>query len=138
MAAGRVLLDTNIAIPLLAKDAVILRRLEAPIEVFVPSIVIGELYYGAFHSARATENARKISEFALSMKVLGCDMHSARLYGEIKAALRSIGMPIPENDLWIAAVARQHELTLVTRDAHFAKVPSLSVEDWSVESPGGT
>ena len=62
--------------------------------------------------------------------VLPCDRATAARYGELKAALRAQGTPIPENDLWIAALARQHALTLVTRDAHFAGVRGLVVERW--------
>ena len=67
MTGGRYLLDTNIAIPFLARDETIVGRFNETIEVFVPSVVIGEMYYGAFHSARASENISKVSEFALSM-----------------------------------------------------------------------
>jgi tRNA(fMet)-specific endonuclease VapC len=44
--------------------------------------------------------------------------------------LRTIGRPIPENDLWIAALALQHHLTLATRDQHFQHVARLSLEAW--------
>ncbi len=130
MTSGRFLLDTNIAIPLLARDESLVQRFDVTIEVFIPSVVIGELYYGAFNSLRASENVRKVSEFALSMQVLGCDLHTGRRYGEVKAALRSLGKPIPENDLWIAALALQHNLILVSNDAHFARIPGLSCENW--------
>jgi tRNA(fMet)-specific endonuclease VapC len=62
--------------------------------------------------------------------VLPCDATTARLYGEIKASLRSKGRPIPENDIWNAAVAQQHGLSLVTRDEHFNNVAGLAAEAW--------
>jgi tRNA(fMet)-specific endonuclease VapC len=52
------------------------------------------------------------------------------MYGELKAVLRDRGTPIPENDLWIAAIARQHDTPLVTRDVHFDAIPGLRVERW--------
>jgi tRNA(fMet)-specific endonuclease VapC len=52
------------------------------------------------------------------------------LYGEIKSSLRQKGKPIPDNDIWIAASARQHSLTLVTRDAHFDEIDDLARERW--------
>jgi predicted nucleic acid-binding protein len=52
------------------------------------------------------------------------------MYGEVKAELARLGKPIPDNDLWIAAVARQHDLPLATRDAHFALVPGLKTLAW--------
>lgn len=59
-----------------------------------------------------------------------CDEATARMYGEVKAALRKKGRPIPENDVWIAALARQYDLRLISRDKHFATVENLDVEAW--------
>lgn len=67
---------------------------------------------------------------AATAAVLVCDATTAGLYGELKAALRAQGTPIPENDLWIAALTRQHTLTLVSRDEHFEAVPGLEIERW--------
>ncbi len=50
--------------------------------------------------------------------------------GKIKNYLRQKGLPIPENDIWIAATARQYNLTLVSRDAHFGNIENLHVESW--------
>ena len=58
------------------------------------------------------------------------DTNTAREYGEIKSALQAEGRLIPENDIWIAAIAQQHDLTLVTRDEHFKEVKHLKVEVW--------
>jgi tRNA(fMet)-specific endonuclease VapC len=57
-----------------------------------------------------------------------CDAATAREYGRIKEILRAKGKPIPENDIWIAAMAVQHGLTLATRDQHFGEVPNLVVD----------
>jgi tRNA(fMet)-specific endonuclease VapC len=54
----------------------------------------------------------------------------ARQYGVIKNALRAKGRPIPENDIWIAAIAMQYHLTLVARDGHFQEVDGLVVGQW--------
>lgn len=51
-------------------------------------------------------------------------------YGLIKASLRKKGKPIPENDIWIAAIAMQHSLVVATRDKHFDEVDGLSTEEW--------
>ena len=59
-----------------------------------------------------------------------CDAETAEYYVIIKNQLRLIGKPIPENDMWIAAVAVQHDLTLVTRDAQVANVENLRSERW--------
>ncbi len=49
---------------------------------------------------------------------------------KFKGGLHEKGRPIPENDIWIAAIARQHDLTLVSRDVHFGEVENLKVESW--------
>ena len=98
--------------------------------VFVPSIAIGELCFGARKSKRVRENPALIDEFAANSVVLGCDIATARRYGEVKNGLRLKGRPIPENDIWIAAMALQHGLALATRDAHFSEVEGLEVVAW--------
>lgn len=57
--------------------------------------------------------------------MLGCDAETARQYGEVKNRLRLKGRPLPENDIWIAALALQYDLILVTRDGHFQEVENL-------------
>ncbi len=128
--SGRYLLDTNIIIALFADEAAVKENLAEAGEVFVPSIVVGELYFGALKSERANANLLRIDEFAASSVVFACDTETARRYGEIKNALRSKGQPLPENDIWIAAIALQHDLILVTRDLHFDEIDNLKVARW--------
>jgi tRNA(fMet)-specific endonuclease VapC len=128
--SGRVLLDTNIVIALFAKEAAVQQRLAATDEAFVPSMVLGELYYGVQKSSRVEANIARVNTFAAANAILVCDTATAQYYGAIKNQLRTKGHPIPENDIWIAAMARQHQLTLVTRDGHFQAVEGLLVEQW--------
>jgi tRNA(fMet)-specific endonuclease VapC len=127
---GRFLLDTNILIALFASDRTVLRAIRSAHAVYVPVVALGELYYGARKSGRATHNLERVSALAGSAPVLACDATTAERYGELKAALRARGPPIPENDLWVAAIARQHHLTLATRDLHFSTVDGLTVDRW--------
>jgi tRNA(fMet)-specific endonuclease VapC len=128
--SGRYLLDTNIVIALFADEAAVTSRLEDADEVLVPAIVLGELYYGACKSGRVEENMARIDDLAARNVVLACDAHTARRYGEVKDGLRQKGRPIPESDIWIAAMALQHDLVLAARDAHFREVAGLNVEAW--------
>ena len=128
--SGSVLLDTNILIGILAKDESILSRLVETEAVFLPSIVLGELYFGAFKSAHPDDNAERIDRVAASTAIFYCDGTTALHYGRIKADLRAKGRPIPENDIWIAAIAQQHGLTVVSRDLHFREIENLPVEEW--------
>jgi tRNA(fMet)-specific endonuclease VapC len=123
-------LDTNIVIALFAGEASVRENLEKADEVFVPSIAIGELCYGARKSERTSDNLARVDEFATNSMVLGCDTETASRYGEVKNLLRIKGRPIPENDIWIAAIALQHNLTLVSRDAHFGEIESLKMNVW--------
>ena len=127
---GKYLLDTNIIIPLFADDTWVKQKIRQVDEVFVPVIVIGELFYGAKKSAQTAQNINKIEEFILDSVILDCDTETSRKYGQIKENLRRDGRPIPENDIWIAAIALQNELTLVSRDTHFRHVKGLSRETW--------
>ncbi|MDQ3458705.1 MAG: type II toxin-antitoxin system VapC family toxin [Deinococcota bacterium] len=128
--SGRFLLDTNIIIALFAKEDTVMQKLANAEDVFVPSIALGELYFGAGKSARAKENTTRIDEFAANGAVLFCDTVTAKQYGAIKNQLKVSGSPIPENDIWIAAIAAQYQLILVTRDSHFQAVEGLQVEQW--------
>ena len=127
---GRYLLDTNIVIALFANEPDVQQRLAEANEVFVPSIVVGELYYGVYKSARVEANLARLDTFVVGNTILPCDTVTARQYGAIKNALRAKGRPIPENDIWIAAVAIRCHLTLVARDGHFQEVDGLVVEQW--------
>ncbi|HDN80308.1 MAG TPA: type II toxin-antitoxin system VapC family toxin [Chloroflexi bacterium] len=127
---GRYLLDTNVVIALFAGEPKVLERLKQAKEVFVPCIVLGELYFGAYKSSSPEKNLARIDEFAMNVSVLGCDIDTARVYGLIKQELKKKGRPIPENDLWIAAIARQYNLTLATRDIHFQEISELLKEVW--------
>lgn len=128
--SGRYLLDTSVLIALFADDPSVKKGLGQADEVFIPSIAIGELYYGAWRSRHRQEHTARIDALVGESVVLACSEQTARRCGEIKNALRVKGRPIPENDIWIAAIALQHVLTLVARDAHFSEIPTLTVEVW--------
>lgn len=128
--SGSYLLDTNIIIGLFADEEAVKSNFAQADAVFIPSIVAGELYYGARKSARTTKNLERIDELVAESAVLVCDVETAQYYGEVKNKLRLKGRPLPENDIWIAALALQYNLTLVTRDAHFQEIKNLQTVAW--------
>lgn len=128
--SGNYLLDTNIVIALFAGEQSVLDHLKDANEVYIPSIVIGELYYGAHKSSQVNKNMKRIEALIASNIILACDAVTAFYYGNIKEQLRQKGRPIPENDIWIAAIALQFESILVSRDEHFLTVQGLTVESW--------
>jgi tRNA(fMet)-specific endonuclease VapC len=129
-ASGRLLLDTNIIIAVFDGDEGVLSNLDGAAEVFVPAIALGELFFGAAKSGRPHENTAKLEEFAEGRRVLPCDLEVAREYGRLKNDLRAKGRPLPENDIWIAAIASHHDLILATRDRHFRDVDGLAIAFW--------
>ncbi|HEV7455804.1 MAG TPA: type II toxin-antitoxin system VapC family toxin [Roseococcus sp.] len=128
------LLDTNAVIAVL-KDAdspvgARLRR-EAPGEVFVSAIVLHELFYGAFKSARVERNVALVER--LRFGVLEFSAEDARAAGRVRAALAAKGTPIGPYDVLIAGQAVARGLVLVTGNrGEFERVDGLSVEDWNL------
>jgi tRNA(fMet)-specific endonuclease VapC len=125
---GSYLLDTNIVIELFNDNLEIKAWFNAAPEVFLPSVALGELYYGAAHSSQREANSARVDDLASQCTVLSIDSETAQHYGRIKGELRKQGRPIPENDIWIAACAFQYRLAVVTRDNHFGHIDHLRVE----------
>lgn len=124
------LLDTNIVIGLFSNDPVIVDKISVSKEIYIPVIVIGELYFGATQSTKRDENKNRIKALIENSNILYCTPTTGSFYGTIKATLKSKGNPIPENDIWIAAIAKEHNLALVTRDKHFDFVEGISLAKW--------
>ncbi len=127
MTGSSCLLDTSVIIHAFRKDNTIAERLDRLEEVFVPVIVIGELYFGSYKSSDSEQNIRRINRFLQNCIPLAADSDTALYYGKIKAALHQKGKPIPENDIWIAATAQQYGLPLFTTDKHFIEVESIAL-----------
>lgn len=126
--AGRLLLDTSFVVDLFRGDAAAQRRTAGAEEVFLSTTALGELYYGAERSNRKNDVISQVDALAAAVTVLPCDQETARIYGSIKQRLRIKGRPLPENDIWIAAVALQHDLALATADSHFLEVDGLTLD----------
>lgn len=127
---GTYLLDTNAAIAHRKGDPALVNMIDNADAVFVSSITLGELYFGAYKSGRIEANLADTEQLASSGAVINCDVGTARVYGLTRHQLRAKGRPIPENDVWIAAVALQHNLTLLTKDEHFKSVDNLPLATW--------
>jgi len=130
----RYLLDTNICIALLkgGEDALIERtKQQNPADLFLSSVVKGELLFGARNSHRVDANLSLLEEFFSQFEALPFDDGAAHYYGVTRALLSKAGTPIGANDLLIASTALHHDLTLATRNRReFARVPGLRWEEW--------
>ena len=129
--SGRFLLDTNIIIGLLKREASVVAAIAAAAEIFVPVIALGELYFGAVRSSRPEANRAVLDQFVEGRIVLMCDLGVAREYGRLKSELKAQGTPLPENDMWIAAIALRYGLTVASRDRHFREIRGLAVVAWN-------
>jgi tRNA(fMet)-specific endonuclease VapC len=125
-----VILDTNAVSALFAGDPELLPLLAAEPRLHLPAVVIGEYRYGLLRSRRRRTLAGLLDTLIAESRVLELDLETAERYAEVRDELRRQGAPIPENDVWIAALARQHELPVVTRDEHFDQVPGLDRRAW--------
>lgn len=124
-------LDANTVIALLKGHEKVWTNLESsdPAECFVSAIVIHELYYGAFKSARVKENLERVA--ALRFPVLEFEEEDARVAGEVRASLSRAGTPIGPLDTLIAGQALARGMVVVTRNSReFARVDGLSHVNW--------
>jgi tRNA(fMet)-specific endonuclease VapC len=127
---GRILLDTTAIIALFSQEREVVASLSEAEETFAPSIAVGELFYGAVKSEQTERNLLKIKDFVRANTILPVTAQTAETYGRVKNQLRQRGRPIPENDIWIAALALQHDLVLAARDAHFGEIEGLRLLSW--------
>jgi tRNA(fMet)-specific endonuclease VapC len=127
---GKYALDTNIIIGIFRGDKQILNQLNSEQDICIPVIVIGELLYGVEKSKHKSANKNRIEEMARQNKILEIDILTSFHYAQIKNTLTMLGKPIPENDIWIAALCKQHQLQLVTRDHHFKEIPDFQIVTW--------
>lgn len=128
--AAGILLDTSVAVAHL-RGRIDIRALTVAGEpLFLPLVALGELYKGAEKSARPADNRQLVDDFLQMAALLNPDTATAESYARAAVALEAKGQVIPENDLWIAAVALECDMPLATRDAHFDRVDGLTVLHW--------
>ena len=95
--------------------------------VFLPFVVLAELRAGFRAGTQGRRNEETLERFLASPRVgvLYADETTTQTYAGLFAQLRRQGTPIPTNDLWIASLAVQHAMPLLSRDAHFDALPQL-------------
>ncbi len=130
MTGNSYFLDTNIVIEVFSGNSAFADKISAIGTFHISSIVLGELYIGINRVLNKSKHLKKLEAFVSLCNVVGVDAVTAQHYGEITAELFKKGKPIPSNDIWIAATAKQHNLILVTRDKHFNDVQDLTIERW--------
>jgi len=123
----RILIDSNRFIDFCAGVEEVVTTFEQAAVLVIPFIVLAEIRVGAQLAKRGENQVRALGELLNQpgVRTVHSTDGTAHHYASIFAQLRRKGTPIPTNDIWIAALALEHNLILYTRDAHFDKIPSV-------------
>jgi len=125
------ILDTNAVSDFADANQRLLNCLQqSAADIHLPVIVLGEYRYGVKSSRLRAARESWLDEFESSAIVLAIISETSRIYADIRHELRASGRPIPENDIWIAALARQHRLPVLSNDAHLDHVAGLERISW--------
>jgi len=127
----RLIIDTNAYTDFCSANTKVVSAIQRARSIFLPFIVLAELRAGFVCGTLAQQNEKSLARFLNSERVtlLFPDEQTTHHYARIYAQLRRQGTPIPINDLWIAALAVQHNMVLLSRDEHFdsiAQIPRVS------------
>ena len=124
------ILDTNGLSALADGDSKLEPILRQATRIALPVIVLGEYRYGIRQSRNRVRYEQWLAEAIAGYQVLDVDEGTSGHYAEVREELKRKARPIPANDLWIAALARQHHLPILSRDRHFDFVPGLKRIGW--------
>jgi tRNA(fMet)-specific endonuclease VapC len=125
-----VILDTNGLSAVADGDAALEPILRRAPELAVPVIVLGEYRYGIRQSRERLRYEEWLTDSLPHYRILEVNQDTTIYYAALRTELKKAGTPIPSNDVWVAALCRQHALPLVSRDRHFDFVPRLRRIDW--------
>ncbi len=126
------LLDTDTCIGLLKGDDAVVASWRACMEqCALPSMVVGELYYGAFKSSIRDKELERVDMFVDIFQKVKPSKRSMRRFGEIKASLERKGVRLADADIIIGSIAIEEGLALVTGNVrHYNRIEGLAIENW--------
>ncbi len=124
------ILDTNALSAFAEGERMAMSKIDSAWRVAIPAVVLGEYRFGILGSRRLAEYEAWLQAALPDCEILPVDRDTATAYAEVRRELNMAGKPIPVNDLWIAALCRQHQLPLMTLDLHFEAVPGLRLIRW--------
>ena len=119
------ILDTNALSAWAEGNPASFEALRSATRLVIPTIVLGEFYFGIRQSRYRTRYESWLKANLPLVEIATVAQATAQAYADIRVELRKAGTPIPANDAWIAALARQHGLAVFSNDAHFDLVPGL-------------
>jgi tRNA(fMet)-specific endonuclease VapC len=124
------ILDTNALSAAADREPAALELVAGAERLAIPVIVLGEYRLGIAQSRHHTSYKNWLRDWIEAVTVLDIEEETTQHYAAIGLALKKKGRPIPSNDLWIAALCRQHSLPIVSRDRHFDLVEGIQRIDW--------
>ena len=124
------ILDTNALSAAADADPAVIAHLARADQVAIPVIVLGEYRYGIAQSRNRAAHENWLRGLLNDCLVFDINEPATHYYAEITLELRRKGTPIPTNDIWIAALCRQHSLPLLSRDRHFDLVAGNKRIGW--------
>lgn len=124
------ILDTNALSAFVDGDAAVGDTLRTQARAAIPVIVLGEFRYGIARSKRRSSYEAWLDSSLIHFDILSVTDETAIAYAGLRLKLKQAGRPIPANDTWIAALALQHRLPILSRDAHFDAVRGLDRRSW--------
>ena len=119
------ILDTNALSAWADGNPDIRSVLEEAQRLVVPSVVLGEYWFGILQSRHRPQYEEWLNENLLRAELAVIGHATARAYAQIRLELKQQGRPLPANDVWIAALARQHRLPVLSNDSHFDAIPDV-------------
>ena len=119
------ILDTNAVSAWAEGNAAVEAPLRAADRLVVPSIVLGEFYFGIRQSRHRSRYQAWLAWYLPLTEIATVTSATADAYADIRLELKRMGAPIPPNDAWIAALARQHGLPVLSNDRHFDVVAGV-------------
>jgi tRNA(fMet)-specific endonuclease VapC len=125
-----VILDTNALSAFIDGEPAIGARLSVEPDVAIPVIVLGEFRYGISGSRHRGKYEQWLADHLPSFEILAITEPTTVTYARVRSSLKKLGRPIPANDAWIAALALQHRLPVLSHDEHFDAVPGVRRETW--------
>jgi tRNA(fMet)-specific endonuclease VapC len=124
------ILDTNALSAWIDGNSAIEGVLAQAATLKLNSISLGEFRFGILQSRHRLEYENQLSSIESDLETLTIDGSTAMLYALVRHELKSQGRPIPYHDIWIAALARQHRLPILSRDTHFDGARGIQRVDW--------
>jgi predicted nucleic acid-binding protein len=125
-----VILDTNALSAYADEQMSVFQALSTANILALPVVVIGEYRYGIKLSRQRAGYQQWLNEFIGTCRILDIDESTTKYYADIRVELKESGTPIPVNDVWIAALSRQHGLPVLSRDRHFDAVSGVQRVTW--------